>query len=91
MVHVRERDGGGLPRLELVVPRAVGTAVERNRVRRRIRELWRELVPCVRPMDCVVVVRPVAGKLSYRDLGTHLRGCLRRLGAASPTGPAGCL
>lgn len=75
----------------LVVPRAVGTAVERNRIRRRIRELWRELVPCVRSMDCVVVVRPVAAKLSYRDLGAHLRGCLRRVGAASPSAPAGCL
>jgi len=53
----REEDGE--PRLGLAVPRGVGTAVARNRVKRRLRELWRgrlERVPA--GCDYVLVVRP---------------------------------
>ncbi len=54
------RDGElGEPRLGLAVPRGVGTAVVRNRVKRRLRELWQaraETVPA--GCDYVLVVRP---------------------------------
>ena len=39
----REDDPEGTPRLGLAVPKAVGNAVERNRVKRQLRETWREL------------------------------------------------
>jgi ribonuclease P protein component len=50
---------GGEPRLGLAVPRGVGTAVVRNRVKRRLRELWQARVETV-PARCdyVLVVRP---------------------------------
>lgn len=89
MVHVRVRDGGGEPRLGLVISRAVGTAVERNRVRRRIRVLWREVSPAVGAVDCVVVVRPGATALSFQELGGHLSGCLRRTGVLPGRGGGG--
>jgi ribonuclease P protein component len=47
------------PRLGLAVPKRVGTAVERNRVKRRLRDVWRariDTVPTGR--DYVLVVRP---------------------------------
>jgi ribonuclease P protein component len=50
---------GGDPRLGLAVPQAVGGAVVRNRVKRQLREIWRERlerVPAGR--DYVLVVRP---------------------------------
>lgn len=53
----RERNGGE-PRLGLAVPRNAGTAVERNRIKRRLREVWRarlETIPSGR--DYVLVVR----------------------------------
>lgn len=53
------RDEEGEPRLGLAVPRGVGTAVTRNRVKRRLRELWGSRlgrVPSGR--DYVLVVRP---------------------------------
>ena len=46
-------------RLGLAVPRAVGGAVERNRLKRRLREIWSSLderVPSGR--DYVLVARP---------------------------------
>jgi ribonuclease P protein component len=47
------------PRLGLAVPKGVGTAVVRNRIKRRLRELWRvrlERIPAGR--DYVLIVRP---------------------------------
>jgi ribonuclease P protein component len=47
------------PRLGLAVPKSVGNAVVRNRVKRQLRETWRELVPRARQgHDYVLVARP---------------------------------
>jgi ribonuclease P protein component len=55
----REEDAEGEPRLGLAVPRSVGSAVVRNRVKRILREAWRELLPQVpRGQDYVLVARP---------------------------------
>jgi ribonuclease P protein component len=56
---VREDDGDETPRLGLAVPRSVGSAVVRNRMKRLLREAWRELLPKVPPArDYVLVARP---------------------------------
>jgi ribonuclease P protein component len=47
------------PRLGLAVPKAVGTAVVRNRMKRRLRELFRECSSELpQDHDYVLVVRP---------------------------------
>jgi ribonuclease P protein component len=47
------------PRLGLAVPRSVGSAVVRNRVKRLLREAWRELLPTVPAgHDYVLAARP---------------------------------
>ena len=52
-------DADGEPRLGLSVPRAVGNAVTRNRIKRQLRETWRGLLPAVPPgHDYVLIVRP---------------------------------
>jgi ribonuclease P protein component len=52
-------DEPGEPRLGLAVPKSVGNAVVRNRVKRQLRETWRELVPLAKPgHDYVLVARP---------------------------------
>ena len=56
---LREDDPEGEPRLGLAVPRAVGSAVARNRVKRQLRETWRELLPSVPAgRDYVLSARP---------------------------------
>jgi len=54
----RESDAAGDPRLGLAVPRAVGSAVVRNRMKRQLREAWRKLLAEV-PVghDYVLVAR----------------------------------
>jgi ribonuclease P protein component len=55
-----DRDGEtGEPRLGLAVPKAVGNAVARNRMKRQLRELWRarlERIPAGR--DYVLIAKP---------------------------------
>ena len=54
----REEDDDGEPRLGLAVPKSVGNAVVRNRVKRQLRETWRELEGSARPgHDYVLVAR----------------------------------
>jgi ribonuclease P protein component len=47
------------PRLGLAVPKSVGGAVVRNRVKRQLRETWHELGERIAPgFDYVLVARP---------------------------------
>jgi ribonuclease P protein component len=60
-LHWFPRDGvaEGAPRLGIAVPRTVGNAVARNRVKRQLRATWQELAHGV-PAGCdyVLVARP---------------------------------
>lgn len=75
-------DGGGSPaRVGFVVSKAVGPAVIRNRVKRRLRHLARERLKSL-PGSAVLVVRalPSAADASYDDLGRDLDAALERIG-----------
>lgn len=71
-----------------MVPRSVGKAVTRNRVRRRLRHLAREHLAEL-PTGALVVVRalPPAAAASYRrlaaDLAAALAAASRRTGGRS--------
>jgi ribonuclease P protein component len=66
-------------RLGLTVPKRVGNAVVRNRVRRRLREAFRRNRDCVpAALDIVIQVRPRAARLSYAALEEELLQALRR-------------
>lgn len=79
----------GVPRAGFVVSRAVGGAVVRNAVRRRLRHLVRARLDAL-PAGSTLVVRalPAAATRSYADLGADLDAALA---AASRAGrrPAG--
>ena len=54
----REEDGDE-PRLGLAVPKSTGSAVSRNRIKRRLRELWATRLEAIpRGNYYVLVVRP---------------------------------
>ncbi len=80
MVHLLLREGDGPPVVGFVVSRAVGNAVVRNRVKRRLRHLARERVSSL-PGSCVLVVRalPAAGSAPHHLLAEDLAHCLDRL------------
>ena len=58
-------DGDGAPRLGLSVGRKLGGAVERNRIKRRLREaFWARADQLDDGYDFVIVGRPAAGELA---------------------------
>lgn len=71
---------GAPPRVGLVVSKAVGNAVVRNRVKRRLRHLAREHL-AVLPGSAVLVVRalPAAATSSYDELRVDLAHCVGRV------------
>lgn len=67
-------------RVGFVVSKAVGNAVVRNRVKRRLRHLAREHVTTL-PGRCVLVVRalPPAATATSAELDGDLTRCLQRV------------
>jgi ribonuclease P protein component len=73
-------DGNGDPRLGVSVGRKVGGAVERNRVKRMLREaFWNVAAELPQEHDFVVVARPDAGKLAREGGEREIEGALREL------------
>ncbi len=82
VVHLAPRSGDGDPRparVGFAVSRAVGIAVVRNRVKRRLRHLMRERLAML-PVGSLVVVRalPPAATVSSAALAVDLDACLAR-------------
>ncbi|WP_454194368.1 ribonuclease P protein component [Nocardia sp. Marseille-Q1738] len=77
----------GGPRFGLIVSKAVGNAVIRHRVARRLRHMCAQVLAEVPPgTDVVIRVLPGAATASSEDLLRQLRGALRKLGAGAAAG-----
>ncbi|GAA2610734.1 ribonuclease P protein component [Streptomyces axinellae] len=92
VVHLRSRTDPHVPgeevppvRAGFVVSKAVGNAVVRNRVKRRLRHLMRGRLTALAPGSLVVVrALPGAGEAEYAALVRDLDAALRRLPGGSP-------
>lgn len=91
VVQMRDRQDGGPPRIGFTVSRKVGNAVERNRVRRRLREVARR-VPAVAAQpgrDYVLVGRRAGLNAPFEALVDDFTSALQRLhqGRGQAAGP----
>lgn len=79
------RTGRPETRVGMSTPRALGGAVQRNRVRRRLRELVREQLRERRETmgagwDLLLIARPEAANASHAELREALRSLIERSG-----------
>jgi len=75
------RTSGSSVRIGLSTPRSLGGAVQRNRVRRRLRDLVREQLSAVEVgLDLLLIARSEAGSTTYSELREALRSLLERSG-----------
>jgi ribonuclease P protein component len=81
LVLVVRPNGLAFSRFGFSVGKRVGTAVTRNRVKRRLRELVKgiELKSCY---DVVFIARKDAGAAAYEDLAVSMKALLQRAGFA---------
>ena len=74
---VVHRDGPDPARVAFSVSRRVGPSVVRNRLRRRLRALWRDLDAPTG--DYLIITAPPAADLGFAELGDALRAAMARL------------
>ncbi len=75
------------PRLGVIVPKALGPAPMRNRIKRRLREILREVMDDVPPYFIVTIARRGAVGADFADLRAEWRRLARRLGVLAPPPP----
>jgi ribonuclease P protein component len=81
LVQARDRRDGAAPRIGFTVTRKTGSAVERNRIRRRLRAAARAVLPVSahRGFDYVLVARRPALDAPYAALVADLEKTMRQL------------
>ena len=89
VVQSRRREDSGPIRIGFTVTRKNGSATERNRIRRRLRELVKRLdVISMRPHhDYVLVGRRAALERDFAAMLDDLRSALHRLERQAPSSP----
>jgi ribonuclease P protein component len=81
LVQAHDRRDGAQPRIGFTVTRKTGSAVERNRIRRRLRAAAHDVLPASgqRGFDYVLVARRPALDAPYQTLIADLEQAVRRV------------
>ncbi len=79
-----KNEGQQIRRLGLVTPRKVGTAVIRNRTKRRLREIFRTNKHSLEPgLDLIFISKPETASLDYGSLKKIILNSLESAGLCS--------
>jgi ribonuclease P protein component len=88
VLQARQRGDAASPRFGFTVSKKVGNSVERNRVRRRLREIVRR-TPAEAGYDYVLIGRRTALKLPFDRMIAEFEGALTRLHGKRRARPIG--
>ena len=75
------------PRVAYAIGRKVGGAVERNRLRRRLRAIVWQLAPSLRPGAYLIGVAPEGAHLSVGELRSTVTRAMDKVGGMGSTSP----
>ena len=74
------------PRIGFSVSKKLGTAVTRNRVKRRMREAITPLIPSIRGnVNVIFIAREPIKEAAFEDIRAAMRNVLQRAGLLRPT------
>ncbi len=60
-------------RLGIIVKKSIGNAVKRNKIKRRLREIWRKQInQLLQGSDVVIVARKEIGEASFKEIENEL-------------------
>jgi ribonuclease P protein component len=60
-------------RLGIIVKKSIGNAVKRNKIKRRLREIWRKQInQLLQGSDVVIVARKEIGEASFNEIENEL-------------------
>ena len=76
----------GYARVGITVSSRVGKAVVRNRVKRRVREVFAARMSSLAGYDLLIVARPASAEASFLELGAAVDTVLLRAGATLAAG-----
>jgi len=80
VLYLKQNNDDSFARFGFVVSKSVGSAVQRNLVKRRLRSAIRERLPkFVKGQDLVIRALPSSSKISWQALGEDLDSCLNHL------------
>lgn len=88
LVVIASKNSDGCARLGLIVSRKVGNAVCRNRVKRYIREIFRQTQSTLPVWDIVVIARPSAKESTFHRLAEDFLGAIKKLQNSRQRQPA---
>lgn len=81
LTYVRRRQDSDGIRFGFIVSKAVGTAVRRNRVRRRLKSVCRELIPRLAPgTDVVIRALPGSAETGWVTLQEQISRAVDKVG-----------
>lgn len=86
LLVLRAASGSGATRFGLIVSKKLGKAHDRNRVRRRLREICRSYLPCLRAdVDLVLIARPSVVAADFGELRAAVGQLLGRARLLDPS------